>query len=116
MHLSGWSAHQLGYSGYVVREMSFTRRPGSGCALDRPVVEKTATFGAEHEETGLQRNGTRWSRNESRFNLGSDDYRLPVWRPRGERLNHAFALQRHIAPTADVMVWVATLSTIHGHP
>ncbi|GFU71073.1 transposable element Tcb2 transposase [Trichonephila clavipes] len=26
----GWSARQLGRSGYVVREMSFTRRPGSG--------------------------------------------------------------------------------------
>ncbi|GFV27544.1 uncharacterized protein TNCV_2596401 [Trichonephila clavipes] len=39
---------------------------------------------------------------ESRFNLGSDDVR--VWRPRVERLNPAFALQRHTAPTAGVMV------------
>ncbi|GFX13068.1 transposable element Tcb2 transposase [Trichonephila clavipes] len=30
-----------------------------------------------------------------------------VWRPRGECLNPAFALQRHTAPTAGVMVWGA---------
>ncbi|GFV56534.1 transposable element Tcb2 transposase [Trichonephila clavipes] len=30
---------------------------------------------------------------ESRFNLNSDDNRVHVWRPRGERLNPAFALQ-----------------------
>ncbi|GFU16085.1 transposable element Tcb2 transposase [Trichonephila clavipes] len=44
---------------------------------------------------------------ESRFNLSSDDNRVRVWRPRGERLNHAFALQRHTAITAGVMVWGA---------
>ncbi|GFT28176.1 transposable element Tcb2 transposase [Trichonephila clavipes] len=44
---------------------------------------------------------------ESRFNLSSDDNRVRVWRPRGERLNPAFALQRHTAPTADVMIWGA---------
>ncbi|GFT84932.1 transposable element Tcb2 transposase [Trichonephila clavipes] len=43
-------------------------------------------------------------RDESRFNLSSDDNRVRVWRPRGERLNPAFALQRHTAPTAGVMV------------
>ncbi|GFX09581.1 transposable element Tcb2 transposase [Trichonephila clavipes] len=42
---------------------------------------------------------------ESRFNLSSDDNRVRVWRPRGERLNPAFALQRHATPTAGVMVW-----------
>ncbi|KFM57432.1 Transposable element Tcb2 transposase, partial [Stegodyphus mimosarum] len=46
-------------------------------------------------------------RDESRFNLGSDDNRVRVWRARGERLNPAFAAQRHIAPTAGVMVWGA---------
>ncbi|GFU16015.1 transposable element Tcb2 transposase [Trichonephila clavipes] len=35
------------------------------------------------------------------------DNRVRVWRPRGERLNPAFALQRHTAPTASVMVWGA---------
>ncbi|GFW56408.1 transposable element Tcb2 transposase [Trichonephila clavipes] len=58
-------------------------------ALDRPVVEKTTTS------------------EESRFNLSSDDNRVRVWIPRGERLNPAFALQRHTAPTAGVMVWSA---------
>ncbi|GFV59482.1 uncharacterized protein TNCV_2825221 [Trichonephila clavipes] len=29
----------------------------------------------------------------SRFNLSSDDNRVRVWRPHGERLNHGFALQ-----------------------
>ncbi|GFX77685.1 uncharacterized protein TNCV_1106021 [Trichonephila clavipes] len=40
---------------------------------------------------------------DSRFNLGSDDNRVRVWRSRGERLNPAFVLQRHAAPTAGVM-------------
>ncbi|GFV82152.1 uncharacterized protein TNCV_2790501 [Trichonephila clavipes] len=44
---------------------------------------------------------------ESRFNLSSDDNRVRVWRPRDERLNPAFALQRHTASTACVMVWGA---------
>ncbi|GFS73835.1 transposable element Tcb2 transposase [Trichonephila clavipes] len=44
---------------------------------------------------------------ESRFNLSSDDNRVRVWRPRGERLNPAFALQRHTSPTVGVMVWGA---------
>ncbi|GFX10853.1 transposable element Tcb2 transposase [Trichonephila clavipes] len=41
------------------------------------------------------------------FNLSSDDNRVRVWRPRGEHLNPAFALQQHAAPTAGVMVWGA---------
>ncbi|GFV72107.1 transposable element Tcb1 transposase [Trichonephila clavipes] len=58
------------------------------------------------EETGLQRNG-RIQSDESRFNLGSDDNRVCVWRPQVERLNPVFALQRHTTPTAGVMVWGA---------
>ncbi|GFS90068.1 transposable element Tcb2 transposase [Trichonephila clavipes] len=74
-------------------------------AIDRPVVEKITTSGATHEETGLQRNGTRSSfSDESRLNLSNDDNRVRVWRPRGERLNPAFVLQRHISPTTGVMV------------
>ncbi|GFW65891.1 transposable element Tcb2 transposase [Trichonephila clavipes] len=42
---------------------------------------------------------------ESRFNHSNDDNHARVWRPRGERLNPAFALQRHTAPTAGVIVW-----------
>ncbi|GFV67645.1 transposable element Tcb2 transposase [Trichonephila clavipes] len=40
---------------------------------------------------------------ESRFNLSSDDHHVRVWRPRGECLNPAFALQRYTAHTAGVM-------------
>ncbi|GFX81325.1 transposable element Tcb2 transposase [Trichonephila clavipes] len=85
-------ARQLGRSDCVVRrcwdqwirEMSFTRRPGPG-----QVAGKTTTS------------------DESRFNLSSDDNRVHVWRPRGECLNPALALQRHTTPTAGVMVWGA---------
>ncbi|GFW80202.1 transposable element Tcb2 transposase [Trichonephila clavipes] len=51
----------------------------------------------------------QWIRqnDESRFNLSSDDNRVRVWRPSGERLNPAFVIQRHSAPTAGVMVWGA---------
>ncbi|GFS50101.1 transposable element Tcb2 transposase [Trichonephila clavipes] len=45
---------------------------------------------------------------ESRFNLSSDDNHVHVWKSHGERLNPAFALQRHTAPTADVMACGAT--------
>ncbi|GFW36649.1 transposable element Tcb2 transposase [Trichonephila clavipes] len=44
---------------------------------------------------------------EYRFNLRSYDNRVCVWRPRGERLNPAFPLQRDTAPTSGVMVWSA---------
>ncbi|GFV50718.1 uncharacterized protein TNCV_2213791 [Trichonephila clavipes] len=44
---------------------------------------------------------------ESRYNLNSDDNRVRVWRPRGERLIPAFALQLHTTPKAGVMVWGA---------
>ncbi|GFV65087.1 transposable element Tcb2 transposase, partial [Trichonephila clavipes] len=45
---------------------------------------------------------------ESRFNLSIDGSRpcvVRVWRPRSKRLNPVFALRRHTAPTAGVMVW-----------
>ncbi|GFW94164.1 transposable element Tcb2 transposase [Trichonephila clavipes] len=58
-------------------------------ALNRPVVEKTAAS------------------DESRFNISSDDNRVRAWRPRYERLNPAFTLQRPTAPQAVVMVWSA---------
>ncbi|GFU10328.1 transposable element Tcb1 transposase [Trichonephila clavipes] len=46
-------------------------------------------------------------RDESRFNLGRDNNCVRVGRPRGERLNPVFALERHNASTAGVMVWCA---------
>ncbi|GFT95569.1 hypothetical protein TNCV_4994871 [Trichonephila clavipes] len=42
---------------------------------------------------------------EFRFNFSSDDNGRVLWRPRGERLNLAFAFQRH---TAGVMFHYAT--------
>ncbi|GFS66011.1 transposable element Tcb1 transposase [Trichonephila clavipes] len=45
---------------------------------------------------------------KSRFSVSSGDNRVRVWRPRGERLNPVFVLQRHTAPTAGVMVWGAS--------
>ncbi|GFW87291.1 transposable element Tcb2 transposase [Trichonephila clavipes] len=53
-------------------------------------------------------------REEFRFNLSSDDNRFGVWRPRGEHINPAFALQRHTAPPAGVIV-CCTIGTIHGN-
>ncbi|KAJ4445887.1 hypothetical protein ANN_12573 [Periplaneta americana] len=43
----------------------------------------------------------------SKFSLSSDDSRVRVWRPRGARLNPTFAVARHTAPTAGVLVWGA---------
>ncbi|GFY26807.1 transposable element Tcb1 transposase [Trichonephila clavipes] len=58
---------------------------------------------------------------ESRFNLCSDDNPVRVWRPLGESLNHAFALQQHTAPDARGIIWGAIayntqspLVLIHG--
>ncbi|GFX00334.1 uncharacterized protein TNCV_1273281 [Trichonephila clavipes] len=42
-----------------------------------------------------------------RFNFSSDDNRVRVRRPRAERINPVFALQRHTAPTAGVILWDA---------
>ncbi|GFW60331.1 transposable element Tcb2 transposase [Trichonephila clavipes] len=160
---AGWSARrearQLGLSDCVVRrcwdqwirEMSFTRRPGSGRprqtsrrenrhtvapSLGAPVSSPTIRRRLAEGHLGSwyplrvlsltpthQRLRLEWCRargnwtaaewnqvvfsDESRFNLSSDDNRVRVWRPRDERLNPAFALQRHTAPTAAVMVWGA---------
>ncbi|GFT63707.1 hypothetical protein TNCV_871301 [Trichonephila clavipes] len=54
------------------RDAIYTKTDQAKDALDRPVVEKTATS------------------DESRFNLNTDDNRVRVRRPRGERLNPAF--------------------------
>ncbi|PRD33739.1 UNVERIFIED_CONTAM: Transposable element Tcb2 transposase [Trichonephila clavipes] len=171
---SGWSARrvvrQLGRSNYVVRrcwdqwirEMSFTRRLGSGRprqtsrredlhiirnarvqptassaaiqvqvapSLGAPVCSRTTRrrlaeghLGSRHplrvlplkpihrrlrlEWCHAQGNWTaaEWNQivfsDESIFNLSSENNRVRVWRPRGERLNPAFDLHIHTAPTA----------------
>ncbi|GFV62179.1 transposable element Tcb2 transposase [Trichonephila clavipes] len=62
--------------------------------------------GAAHEETGLQRKGTRSSLTRNPDSI-SAVIRVRVWRPRGERLNPAFPLQRRTTSTAGVMLWGA---------
>ncbi|GFT41316.1 transposable element Tcb2 transposase [Trichonephila clavipes] len=49
--------------------------------------------------TVAERNQVVFS-DEYRFNISSEFNRVRVWSPRGERLNHAFALHLHTAPTA----------------
>ncbi|GFT72432.1 integrase catalytic domain-containing protein [Trichonephila clavipes] len=83
--------------------MSFTRRPGSGR------LQQTSRREDRHICCGARGNWTapEWNQvifsNESRFNLSSDDNHIRVWRPHGERLNPAFALQRHTTATFAVM-------------
>ncbi|GFT58422.1 transposable element Tcb1 transposase [Trichonephila clavipes] len=66
-------------------------------------------FRRQNEHLSQEETAAEWIQflfsDESSFNLSSDGNRVLVWRPRGERLNPAFALQRHTAPTAGVMVW-----------
>ncbi|GFY00670.1 transposable element Tcb2 transposase [Trichonephila clavipes] len=70
--------------------------------------------------SGRYANGTEWNQvifsDEFRFSLSSDNNRVRVWRPRGERLNPAFALQRHTAPTASVMRYVHDILQPHVLP
>ncbi|GFU05013.1 transposable element Tcb2 transposase [Trichonephila clavipes] len=67
----------------------------------RPLIVLSLT--PKHRRQSLEWSSTRrnwtaaeWNQvvfsDESRFNLCSDDNRVRVWRPRGERLNPAFAL------------------------
>ncbi|GFU05957.1 transposable element Tcb2 transposase [Trichonephila clavipes] len=105
--------------------MSFTRRPGSGRPRqtsrreDRHIVrnacvQPTASSSAIQAQwycargnwTAAEQNQVVFS-DEFRFNLSSDDIRVHVWRPRGERLDPAFALQQHTTSTAGVMIWGA---------
>ncbi|GFW47351.1 transposable element Tcb1 transposase [Trichonephila clavipes] len=112
--------------------MSFTRRPGSrlprqtsrredlhivrnarvqSTALSAAIQAQVApSLGAPVSSRTIRRRlakGHLGSRDESRFNLSNDNNRVRVWRPRGERLNPTFTLQRHTAPTAGVTVWGA---------
>ncbi|GFW73897.1 transposable element Tcb2 transposase [Trichonephila clavipes] len=76
-----------------------------------PPTPRRPPFGVVRNWTAAEWNQVVFS-DESRFNLSSDDNRVRVWRPRGERFNPAFALQRHTALTASVLPF----RTIHGHP
>ncbi|GFV25791.1 transposable element Tcb2 transposase [Trichonephila clavipes] len=110
-------------------DTSFTRRPGrprqTSRREDRHIirqarVERTASLATVQTQAAPSIQAPVSSRtiarrlaeghlvvfsDESGFNLSSDDNRIRVWRPRGECLNPALALQRNTAPTAGVMVW-----------
>ncbi|GFV51279.1 transposable element Tcb2 transposase [Trichonephila clavipes] len=94
----------------TIRRHLAERHLGSRCPLCvlplTPTHRRPICSGAMQEETRLQQNGTRSSlaTRDSRFNLSSDDNRVRVWGPQSDHLNSAFALQRHIAPKAGVMV------------
>ncbi|GFX09856.1 transposable element Tcb1 transposase [Trichonephila clavipes] len=100
---AGWSARQvsrqLGRSDCVarrcwdqwIREMSFTQISCSG--RPRQTSRREDRHIVRRQEPG----------DESRFNLISDHNRVRAWRPRGKRLNPAFALQKHTAPTTGVI-------------
>ncbi|GFX18201.1 transposable element Tcb2 transposase [Trichonephila clavipes] len=62
-------------------------------------------FATEKSRRKVIQQSLEFKRRESRFNLSSDDNRVRVWRPRGERHNPAFDLQQHTFPTAGVMIW-----------
>ncbi|GFX02007.1 transposable element Tcb2 transposase [Trichonephila clavipes] len=126
-------ARQLGRSDYVARscwdsgsERCHLHEDQAQDTLDRPVNEKKGTpttncfigrypstdasvwSGATHEETGLERNGTRSSLAMNPDSISVVMTIVFVCRdPPGERLNPAFALQQHTAQTAGVIVWGA---------
>ncbi|GFV70474.1 transposable element Tcb2 transposase [Trichonephila clavipes] len=91
------------------------RRLGSGCPRqsshqeDHHHIVRNARIQPTASSVVIQAQAAEWNQvvfsDESRFNLSSDDNLVHVWRPRDERLNPAFALQRRTAPTADMMVW-----------
>ncbi|GFS98240.1 transposable element Tcb1 transposase [Trichonephila clavipes] len=99
--------------------MSFTRRPGSGyprqtsrredhhIVRNAQVLSTVSSVDIQAQVAPSLGAPVFRTIDESRFNLSSDDNRVRVWRPRGERLNPAFALQQHTTPTACVMVWGA---------
>ncbi|GFU24177.1 transposable element Tcb2 transposase [Trichonephila clavipes] len=97
-------AHVAPPLGAPVSSRTIRRRLAEGhLGLRRPLRALSLTRG---NWTAAEWNQDVFS-DESRFNLSSDANRVRVWRPRGERLNPAFALQRHTAPAAGVMVWGA---------
>ncbi|GFU41301.1 transposable element Tcb2 transposase [Trichonephila clavipes] len=175
------SIYSLSKTSYVIgpivpwiREISFTRRPGSGCprltskredrhivrnarvqptassvqvapSIGTPVSSRTMRRHLAEGHLGSQRSlrllplspthrclllewcharenwtAAEWNQfvfsDESRFSLSSEDNRVRVWRPRGERLNPAFASYHHTAPTAGVMVWGAIDNNTLCHP
>ncbi|PRD23531.1 UNVERIFIED_CONTAM: hypothetical protein NCL1_46110 [Trichonephila clavipes] len=84
------------YEGAWLKDIS-DRSAHYVCCPLRPSIDASIWSGDAHEETGLLRNEIR----------PSEDNRARVWRLHGERLNPAFALQRHTALTAGLRIWGA---------
>ncbi|GFX90960.1 transposable element Tcb2 transposase [Trichonephila clavipes] len=96
-------------SSRIIRTRLAEGHLGSQCPLHvLPLTPTHRRLRWEWSHARGNRTAAEWNQvvfgDESRFNLSSDDNRVHVWRPRGDRLNPAFALLRHIAPTAGVMV------------
>ncbi|GFX16394.1 transposable element Tcb2 transposase [Trichonephila clavipes] len=104
-----WSARrvarQLGHFGCVVRRWLGPMNPRD-VSYTKTRLRTPTTDQSSRKPPHQEWNQVVFSE-ESRFNISSDDNRVCVWRPRGERLNPTFALQLHTPPTADVMVWGA---------
>ncbi|GFX28256.1 transposable element Tcb2 transposase [Trichonephila clavipes] len=106
-----------------MREISFTRTPdlGRGQQTSRREdcnIVRNACVQPIASSATIQ---TQRHTHKSKYNLSIDDNRVRVWRPRGECLNPAFALERHTTPKAGVIVWCviayntrSTLVLIHG--
>ncbi|GFW43148.1 transposable element Tcb2 transposase [Trichonephila clavipes] len=80
---------------------------GSRCPLRvLPLTPTHRRFRLEWCRSRGNWTAAEWNRvvfsDKSRFNLSSDENRVRVWKPRGERLNPSLL---HTAPTAGVMVW-----------
>ncbi|GFT43548.1 transposable element Tcb1 transposase [Trichonephila clavipes] len=90
-----------------------------GDCFTKKSIEKSAHLHKHHYRIHILAESDE--KDESRFNISSDDIRIRLWRLRGEHLSPAFDLQQHTSPTADVMVWCdiayntqSTLSLIRG--
>ncbi|GFV96166.1 transposable element Tcb1 transposase [Trichonephila clavipes] len=104
---AAWSARrvarQLGRSGAHVSSRTIRRRLAEGnlgswrllCVL--PLRPNHQCLRLEWCHARGKWTAAVWNQivfnDESRFHLSSDDNRVRVWRPRGERINPAFALQ-----------------------
>ncbi|GFV57742.1 hypothetical protein TNCV_4463401 [Trichonephila clavipes] len=75
------------------RDVIYTKTRLRGCPRQTSRQEDRHISGAAHEETGLQWNGTRSSLATNPDSISAVMTIVFVWRPRGERLNPAFALQ-----------------------
>ncbi|GFX03831.1 transposable element Tcb2 transposase [Trichonephila clavipes] len=89
-------------------ETSFTDQPSPGRPRQTSVREDHHIIRHAMLDAGRGWTATEWNQvifsDESKSNLISADNSVRVGMPCGERLNPAFALQRHTASKASVMV------------